>query len=359
MNEAFLYGIGALLICFTAGTFFLSRIQTDVYPEDYEFKLDPFWYVFGLLFVSGLLIFHFLPVYYDTVKDYGYTDFTVSFALAALLYFSYLLDVSWLTWAITTGASLLISFMQPDDFRLFPEYLSPTEDKIAVAAILIAISKGLGLMIGLAAFASMQFITVMAVSAIFAYFGILPQLTGALALAYAGVMLAFAFLSWPPEKLVMSDGAFASLGFILGCFMLNAAIEFSEASMFIAVSYMAVEIGIALYNRIIKRNREERAFMYTSYYRLSENGVYEPAVVYSVLKIFIVDAVLALIQMAAHERLALPVFATAINLWFLSILSGDTKPEELLSFSRWSKNTVKGILDKKGENKKKKRQKEN
>ena len=43
MNEAFLYGIGALLICFTAGTFFLSRIQTDVYPEDYEFKLDPFW----------------------------------------------------------------------------------------------------------------------------------------------------------------------------------------------------------------------------------------------------------------------------------------------------------------------------
>ena len=120
MNETFLYGIGALLICFTAGTFFLSRIQTDVYPEDYEFKLDPFWYVFGLLFISGLLIFHFLPVYYDTVKDYGYTDFTVPFALAALLYFSYLLDVSWLTWAITAGASLLICFMQPDYFRLFP-----------------------------------------------------------------------------------------------------------------------------------------------------------------------------------------------------------------------------------------------
>ena len=77
------------------------------------------------------------------------------------------------------------------------------------------------------------------------------------------------------------------------------------------------------------------------------------------MKIFFVDACLALFQMAAHERLALPVFATAINLWFLSILSGDTKPEELLSFSRWSKNTVKGILDKKGENKKKKRQKEN
>lgn len=91
--------------------------------------------------------------------------------------------------------------MQPDDFRLFPEYLSPTEDKIAVAAILIAISKGLGLMNGLGAIASMQFITVMAVSAVLAYFGILPQLTGALALAYAGVMLAFAFLSWPPESL--------------------------------------------------------------------------------------------------------------------------------------------------------------
>ena len=103
MNEAFLYGIGALLICFTAGTFFLSRIQTDVYPEDYEFKLDPFWYVFGLLFVSGLLIFHFLPVYYDTVKDYGYTDFTVPFALAALLYFFNWRAVCCLHWEFPQG----------------------------------------------------------------------------------------------------------------------------------------------------------------------------------------------------------------------------------------------------------------
>ena len=246
MNDVFLYGIGALLICFTTATFFLSRIKTDIYPEDYEFRLDPFWYVSGLLFLSGLLVFLFLPTCYDAVKDYGYTDFILPFGWAALLYFSYLLDVSWLTWIVTAGGALLISFLQPEDFRLFPEYLSPFEDKIAVAAILTAISKGLGLMNGLGAIASLQFVIVMIVSAVLAYFGILPQLVGAVALAYAGVMLAFTFLSWPPEKLIMSDGAFASLGFILGCFMLNVSVEFSEASRFIAVSYMVVEICTAL-----------------------------------------------------------------------------------------------------------------
>ncbi len=347
MSESMVYAIGALLICFTAATFFLSRVQTDIFPEDYEFKLDPFWPIIGVMFAGSIIAYSLFPLQPDMVKVYGYTDFALPAVLAIVIYIGYLFDLDWLTNLITLAAALAVSYLQPDDFMLFPAYLSPWQDRLAVAAILFAISKGLGLLNGLGAIASMQFLAVMAITAILSYLGILPQLLGIMAMVYGGVMLAFAFFSWPPEKLIISDGAFSALGFVMGCLMLNAAVEFSEASMFIAVSYMATEIGFVLYNRFICNLREERWFMYTSYFRLSEQGAYEQGIVRGVLKILVVNTVLAMSQVAAQERLAMPVFAVAINLWIISILSGDTKPEELLSFSNWGKKAIKGVFGKK------------
>ena len=41
MSEALWYGIGGLLLFFTVSTFVFSRIKTNIYPEEYEFGLDP------------------------------------------------------------------------------------------------------------------------------------------------------------------------------------------------------------------------------------------------------------------------------------------------------------------------------
>ena len=347
MNEMVIYGVSALMLCFTVLTFLLSRLPTDIFPENYEFKLDPFWYVAGIMFIGATVIYFVFPQLSDMVKTYRYTDILLPFVFAALIYFCYLFDVDWITNILTFVGAVIISFMQADGFALFPDYLTPIQDKFVVALILFIISKGLGLLNGQGGIASMQFCAVMVIAVILTYFGALPQFLAVLSMVYLGCMLAFSFFSWPPEKIVMSNGAFSALGFIMGCFMLNASNEFAEAPMLIAVSYMITEIFATLYNRFINQEQKDYLYMNTAYYRISQNKSYEAGVARGILKILAIDAVLALMQIVASERLALPVFAVSLNLWFLSILSGDTQPEELVSLTKWSKKLVKSVVSKK------------
>ena len=145
----------------------------------------------------------------------------------------------------------------------------------------------------------------------------------------------------------MSNGGFACLGFVMGCFMLNASVEFADIPVFIAASYLIAEMGLALYNRYVYREKANSLYMNTSYYKISDDGKYDLAVVYGVGKILIIDIILSMMQIMASTKLALPVFAIALNLWFLSILSGDTNPEQLLSLSKWGTKVVKGIFARK------------
>ncbi len=346
MGESFILGIGFLLVCFVLSTFVLTRIKTDVFPEEYEFKLDPFWYLFGLFLLTSVSVYYLQPVGVDTIKTYTLLNFTLPVIFSALIYFCYLLDVPWLTNLITYTLALCIAFMQSDDFVLFPEYFSPLQDKFIVALLIFFISKGLGYLNGSGGIASTQFVVVMLSAFLLTYFGILPQILGSFALAYLGIMLAFTFLSWPPEKIIISNGGFSALGFIMACLMLDASVEFSDASMFIATAYLFTELGCAFYNRFILYKKHQFWFMDTFYYRLLEMGASEKSLAFSIAKILFVNLILSLFQIVAYERLALPVFAIAFDLWLLSILSGDTKPEELLSFSRWGKNTLKYIFKK-------------
>ncbi len=347
MNDFILYGIGALLVCFTILTFLLSRLKTDIFPEEYEFQLDPFWYIIGVMFLGGMAVYFLYPEHADTIKQYHFTDVLLPFFFAAVIYFCYLLDIHWITNLVTFLFALGISYIQPDDFCLFSGISTPFQDKLAIAVLIFIFSKGLGLLNGIGGIASMQFLAVMISAVILTYFDAVPQLLGCLAMAYFGTMLAFTFFSWPPEKIVVSNGGFACLGFVMGCFMLDASVEFADAPMLIAASYLVTEMGVSLYNRYIYREKTDNLYMNTSYYKISDNGKYDLAVVYGVGKMLIIDVVLSMMQIVASTKLALPVFAVALNLWFLSILSGDTNPEQLLSLSKWGKKVVKGVFARK------------
>ncbi|MCM1324531.1 MAG: hypothetical protein NC218_10445 [Acetobacter sp.] len=352
MSDFLIYGIGGLLICFTIATFLLDKIDAELIPEDYEFQLDPFWYIISVMLVGGVSAFIFFPTLQDTLYSYSLFDVIVPIILAAIIYISYLLGIGWLTNVLTLGAAAIMISVLPSTFRLFPEQLELWQEKIAIILFLFTLSKGFGLLNGLGGIASMQFIAIMLAMVILVYFGALPQILGILALVYAGAMVAFAFFSFPPEKLIMNDGAFCSLGFIVGCLMLFSAVEYAEVSLFIAASYLFTETGLVLYRRYIEKIPCARGFMCTSYFLLSNDGEYEQGVIRGVFKILVIDLVFATIQIAATERLAFPVFTIALNLWLLSILSGDTKPEELLSISRWGKNAIKSALTKQKNNKK-------
>jgi hypothetical protein len=129
--------------------------------------------------------------------------------------------------------------------------------------------------------------------------------------------------------------------------MLNAAGEYAEVSMFVAASYLFTEVGIALYNRFIANMHEDHPFMYTSYFQISKDGEYTSGVLVGIIKIFALNIVLAVIQIAGTERLAFPVFSVALNLWYLSILSGQSEAQPFFSITRIGFNMVKGVFSKK------------
>ena len=347
MSIMMTYGIGFFLGCFFIMTFALSRVPTDVFPENYEFKLDPFWYIITVILLGGSLAYFCFPQVADMVHQTRYINILLPIILAVFIYFSYLLDVSWFTNLLLILASSIVVFMQPSDFVLFPKYLSPLQDKLAVIALLFIFAKGLGLLNGLGGIASLQFSTVMGSMVLLSYFGAVPQLFGVIAFAYLGTMLAFVLFSWPPEKIVISHGAFVSLGFIMACFMHGAATEFAEASVFIAASYLITEIFVSFYSHFVLRDKTDNLSLSTAYYKSSQSGQFESGVAQGILKILLVDMVLSIMQLAASERFALPFFTVMLNLWFLSILSGDTKPEQLFSLSKVGKKAIKGLFSKK------------
>ncbi len=346
MSDFIIYGIGALLICFTISTFFLTRIRTDIIPEEYEFNLDPFWYLIAIITFTAPIIYFIFPSKLDLIQNYNLIDYLLPCIFSMIIYLAYIIGFTIITNIITFIFALIISYYTIDDFVLLPEYLSPWQDKILIATIIFAISKGLGYLNGMGAISSIQFIIVMLVFITLTYFNIMPEILGVIALGYCGTMLAFLFLSWPPEKLVLNTGAFDAIGFFMACFMLKGATELNETSMLISVIYIFVEIGIVFYNKHICNIKISPNYKNTSYYKISEDTKYELETIKGIIKIFIINFILAIIQTRANERLSIPLFAACLNLWLLSILSGNSQNIQVFSLTQMGAKTVKKIINK-------------
>ena len=344
MSEVYIYGLASMLIFFVLSTYCFSRIPEDYFPENYEFKLDPFWYLIAFLFVGCSVTYFSFDKYYDSIKEYKYFDFALPLIFACLIYVVCLLGSNLFANSFIFVLAYIMTYLQPDNFMLFPDYLEPWQDRLVVSGIILVISRGLSLLNGLGAIASLQFLVVLLTAIALSLLGLTPNLIFVMAMCYTGIMLSFCFLSWPPEKIVMNNDAWSAFGFILGCFALNLSVECSEASMFIALSYLFTEVVLAIYNRYILGQKTNYLYMNTSYYTISNDGEDEKRVVYGVLKIFIVCVFMALTQTIAVERIALPVFSVALNLWFLSILSGQTKPDGFFSITKYGYRFVKKAL---------------
>ena len=344
MNEVIFYGMMVMLICFGVATFFLSRIPSEIFDDEYDVGLDPLLPVFGSMLLGAIGVLFFFNEQADAINDYGYWDFILPFILGGLIYFCYMLNIGMITNIVIFASALLMSFIQPDDFYLELGELSVWQERIVIAIVIFIITKGLSLLNGLGGVGALQVLAVLIVGTIMAYFGALPILLGYVALAYCGAIGAFLSFSFPPEKLVITNGGWGAIGFVLASFMLYGCTEQAEVSMIIACSYLFTEVGIALYNRVILNKKRELGYMYTYYWEIANEDEYDKPVVIGVMKIFFIDMLLALFQLVAYERIALLVFAFAINLWMLQVLKGEAEPLRFFSITRWSANKVKGIF---------------
>jgi UDP-N-acetylmuramyl pentapeptide phosphotransferase/UDP-N-acetylglucosamine-1-phosphate transferase len=355
MNDFVLYSAIALFSCFFVAYFLLNKIDSDLIPPEYEVGIDPFWSIWGTMLLGGIIAFHFYPVNFDMVFDYSYITFIFPVIFALLIYLCYLFELDLASNIFIFIGGLIASYMAPSDFILFPKLQYVFLDKLAIATIILVISKGFTLLNGLPAVSSIQCLTILLSIFALAYIGVLPQVLAVVAMAYFGVILAFTFFSWPPEKLILSQGAYSALGFIIACLMFNASVEYAESSMFVAASYLITEILVFMYNRFILGIRKSWNFMHTSYFKLSNEGKYTEEVINGLCRIMIVNIVLAVAQIYCPSRVAFPVFSIFTNFWFISILSGEAKPLQFLSITRLGGAALGSIFKKKTTKKRKNR----
>ena len=198
------------------------------------------------MLIGGVCAFHFYPENADMIYNYKHITFILPLIFAILIYFCYLFEFDFVSNALVLIGGLVVSYMTPLEYRLFPQLPYAFLDKLAIASIIFIIAKGFALLNGLPAVASLQCLTILLSIFVLAYFGILPQVLAVVAMAYFGVIIAFTFFSWPPERLILSQGAYTALGFVIACLMLNASVEYAETSMFVAASYMITEIFVFL-----------------------------------------------------------------------------------------------------------------
>lgn len=334
MSDFLFYSVVVLLGCFSLAYYLLNRIDADLIPEQYELSLDPFWPIYCTMLVGGICAFSFYPQIFDAIFDYNYITFIVPLAFALLIYIFYLFEFDMVANLLIFSGGLLVAYMAPENFMLFPQIPYIFLDKLSIAAIIFVIAKSFVLLNGLPAVSAVQYSTILLSIFVLAYFGHLPQILAVVAIAYLGVMIAFTFFSWPPEKLILSQGAYCSLGFILACLMFNASVEYAESSMFVAASYLITELLVFIYNRFLLGIKKSWGFMNTLYFKISKEGEFTNEVLSGLCKIMLVNIVLSVAQVYCPSRIAFPMFSIFTNLWFLSILSGDAKPIQFLSITR-------------------------
>jgi hypothetical protein len=354
MEDFIFYSIVTLLSCFSVAYFLLNRIDDEIIPESYELGLDPFWPILGTMFIGGIFAFHFYPTNFDMIFNYSHITFIFPIVFAVVMYLCYLLELDLAFNLLLFIGGLIASYMAPDDYMLFPKMPYMFLDKLAIATIIFVISKGFTLLNGLPAISSMQCLAILLSIFLLSYFGVLPQVLAVVAMAYFGAIIAFSFFSWPPEKLILSQGAYTVLGFVIACLMFNSSVEYAESSMLVAASYLITEILVFMYNRIILGMKKSWGFMNTSYFNISNEGEYANEVISGVGKILIVNIVLSVAQIYCPSRVAFPVFSIFTNFWFLSILSGDAKPIQFLSITRIGGAALGNIFKKKTNKKGKK-----
>ncbi len=347
MEDFIFYSVIALLGCFIIAYFLLNRIDSDLIPESYEIGLDPFWIIWGTMFVGGICAFHFYPESFDAIYNYTYITVILPLIFALFIYLCYLFEFDLLANLLIFGGGLVVGYLTPKEYMLFPDIPYMFLDKLAIATIVFIIAKGFTLLNGLPAVSSLQILTILLSIFVLTYFGVLPQILAVIAMAYFGTIVAFTFFSWPPEKLILSQGAYSALGFVIACLMLNASVEYAESSMFVAASFLITEILVFVYNRFILCIKTSWGFMNTSYYKISNEGEYIAEVLNGLCKIMFVNILLAVAQIHCTSRVAFPVFSIFANFWFLSILAGDAKPMPLLSITRIGGAALGSIFKKK------------
>ena len=337
------------MLLLISGGFSLSRIlltfcrqDPDVVPE-YKIKTDPWIYLLGLTIVGLSLLQYFLPDFDDVIVAVSGLHLLVVLTCAALIYLIFLLELEKAFYIAILGSCIAITFMQPADRLLFEGLLPFWLDRMFMVFVCFIVATGMGFLNRMYGIFSLQGLTVAFGLLLIALIGGIPLYLGFFGAWLAGIWLGFLNLNWYPGQVYLNQGACASASFVFAALLLQGSVEMAAPSMLILIMYFLTEALWALVRCFVLNVKAAELSDDTAYMTVFKNGLSIPVIGIAVVKISVVNILLAGFQLYAGNPYSIPLFALIVNLWLLNILYNVSQGEEELTVKETNRKIISDI----------------
>lgn len=319
MPTSLTYLIALVFGGFAMTSVVLHILQKKIFSDTGSLRTDPWFYLWTILAAGLGLIYAFMPTYADFVAKFSSLNVAVWCGLALLIYIVYLFETDWLTFAVIVISSIVTSLLIPHDFFVFGGLLPLWLDRLSMALIICAFTYGASFLNGMAGIYGLQMVCIGLGLAVISFLGGIPLLLGFMGAFTAGVWLGFTQLNWYPADIEINDGACMSGGFLICGLLLQGTIEFAGPSMLVLSMYVWAELVFIFVNRYLLNQRYLEIYQNTAYYSIFSKGIELSVISFSVVKILMVNFVLALFQLKISSPFSMPIFAMVADLWLLNI----------------------------------------
>ena len=352
MEIAFLISFVAFLLCFLTTLIALRLIisQTTLSSTS-PWKNDAFLPALSITCVSFVAFFFLRNSPQDQIFPLKLTELLIALTSSIAIYAFFFFKQSIKTNLPLLSALVCLSTaLLPTEFMLFQNHLPFWADRLCIIALWTTFAWCFHYLNGIDGMTSLQASNMVAGLFIVSILGGLPLLYGHFSASFLGALLALLIYNWYPAKLMLSNGACLSLGFLIGwLFLLSAREGMSGCSLVFSVYYI-LEIFWALGNKLVSDKGDFVAN--TLYYQTNISGLSPAEVCQNINKLLMILLIIGCFQIYAPNNYSLPLTSAFITLWFMSKLNnwqtqGQTLKEinqEVIQDIKDNINDIKKII---------------
>lgn len=296
----------------------LLSVEDEKMPV-YRFKTDPYIYTFLMLLIGFCVIGWLSSGCQDCVFGFDFKLIATTFLFAGLIYALFLLEMEKLSVLAVFVFSIVNAFCFIQKDALMATNVIPWQAEVlAVGVFLGLVTYSSKMFIGLSGAFSLM-ISMMSLGVVLiAYAGGIPWFIGFMGVAMTGVFICIFQYNRQSVKFQLNEGAVMSATFIFCSLLLQGVNEFAAPSMFILTIYMLMELLFGLFKQYALRKKEPDLYLHAFYWQAVERGFSVYGVHVLLIKLCIMNILLALFELYSPNVVTLPVAAVFINCWLLS-----------------------------------------
>jgi len=302
-------------------------ISKNTELSDYQFKKDPYIYIFLMLALGIISVSFIPPAFQNAITPLKISQIIGAFCFSALIYLLFLFETNKLLNFSILSLSILSAFLflNPDSL-LLSKTISPSIERLIVGIILAGFVFSAKTLIGLPGIFSCFVIVFSSGLAIIALAGGLPIYILLVATLVLGVATSLFQSNRFDFYLKTNEGSLMSFFFLLGSLLLIGINEFAAPSVLILMTYPLSELIWCLIAQYILRRKSPDLYVHATYFVAYKKETDLTAVQGFVFKIGVINGALSLFQLYSPNIFTLPFLTFLINFWLISKLYNVEQP---------------------------------